>query len=53
MLLNSAGKTGQKPRLALDTKASISALGEGADGELYMVDYGSSNTLYRITGTAR
>ncbi len=53
MLLNSAGKTGQKPKLALDTKANISAFGEGADGELYMVDYGSGNTLYRITGVAR
>jgi pimeloyl-ACP methyl ester carboxylesterase/glucose/arabinose dehydrogenase len=53
MLLNSAGKTGQKPRLALDTKANISAFGEGADGELYMVDYGPTNTLYRVTGTAR
>ena len=53
MLLDSAGKPGRKPKVALDTKANISALGEGADGELYVVDYGAGNTLYRITGTRR
>ncbi len=53
MLLDSAGKAGQKPRTALDTKANISAFGEGSDGELYMVDYGPGNTLYRVTGSVR
>ena len=53
MLLNSAGKSGQKPKVALDTKSNISAFGEGADGELYMVDYGPGNTLYRVTGKRR
>ncbi len=53
MLLDSAGKPGRKPKVALDTKANISALGEGADGELYVVDYGAGDTLYRITGTRR
>ncbi|MFN8518314.1 MAG: PQQ-dependent sugar dehydrogenase [Chloroflexota bacterium] len=50
-LLDSAGKRGQKPKLALDTKYQISALGEDAAGELYIADYGPGNTIYRITGT--
>ncbi len=53
MLLNSAGRPDQRPKVALDTKAQISAFGEGSDGELYVVDYGASNTLYRITGSPR
>jgi glucose/arabinose dehydrogenase len=53
MLLDSAGRSGQKPKVALDTKTNISAFGEGADGELYMVDYGPGNSLYRVTGKRR
>jgi glucose/arabinose dehydrogenase/pimeloyl-ACP methyl ester carboxylesterase len=53
LLLDSAGKPGKKPRVALDTKANFSALGEGADGEIYVVDYGPGNTLYRVTGAPR
>jgi hypothetical protein len=49
-LLDSAGTRGQKPKLALDTDAQFSALGEDVDGELYIADYGPGNTLYRITG---
>ncbi len=49
-LLDSAGKRGQKPRLALDTPYQFSALGEDADGELYIADYGPGNTIYRIIG---
>jgi glucose/arabinose dehydrogenase len=49
-LLDSAGKRGQKPKLALQTKYQFSALGEDADGELYVADYGPGNTIYRITG---
>jgi glucose/arabinose dehydrogenase len=49
-LLDSAGKRGQRPRLALDTDYQFSALGEDADGELYISDYGPGNTIYRITG---
>lgn len=49
-LLDSGGKRGQKPRVALDTKYQFSALGEDADGELYIADYGPGNTIYRITG---
>jgi glucose/arabinose dehydrogenase len=50
-LLDSAGKRGQKPRLALQTKYQFSALGEDAAGELYIADYGPGNTIYRITGS--
>jgi glucose/arabinose dehydrogenase/pimeloyl-ACP methyl ester carboxylesterase len=53
MLLDSAGKSGQKPREALDTDSQISAFGESADGELYLVDYGAGNSLYRVTGKRR
>lgn len=49
-LLDSAGKRGQKPRLALDTSYQFSALGEDVDGELYIADYGPGNTIHRITG---
>lgn len=49
-LLDSAGKRGQRPRLALDTPYQISALGEDVDGELYIADYGPGNTIYRIMG---
>ena len=49
-LLDSAGKRGQRPRLALDTDHQFSALGEDANGELYIADYGPGNTIYRITG---
>ena len=49
-LLDSAGKRGQRPKLALDTDSQFSALGEDADGELYIADYGPGNTIYRITG---
>ncbi|MBX3030562.1 MAG: PQQ-dependent sugar dehydrogenase [Chloroflexi bacterium] len=52
-LLDSAGKRGQRPRVALDTDMQISAFGEGADGELYVADYGRGNTVYRITGKRR
>ena len=50
MLLNSAGKRARDPRSPWTRSSSISAFGEDADGELYMVDYGPGNTLYRITG---
>jgi hypothetical protein len=33
----------------LDVAFSISSLGEGPDGELYVVSYGSSGTLYKIS----
>jgi glucose/arabinose dehydrogenase len=49
-LLDSAGRRGQRPKLALDTEYQFSALGEDADGELYIADYGPGNTIYRITG---
>jgi glucose/arabinose dehydrogenase len=49
-LLDSAGKRGTKPKVALDTDYQISALGEDAAGELYIADYGPGNTIYRITG---
>lgn len=49
-LLDSAGKRGQRPKLALDTSYQFSALGEDVDGELYVADYGPGNTIYRITG---
>lgn len=49
-LLDSAGKRGQKPRLALDTPYQFSALGEDVDGELYIADYGPGNTIHRIIG---
>jgi glucose/arabinose dehydrogenase len=49
-LLDSAGRRGQRPKVALDTEYQVSALGEDADGELYIADYGPGNTIYRITG---
>lgn len=52
-LLDSAGKRGQKPKVGLDTNMQISAFGEGADGELYVADYGAGNTIYRVTGKRR
>lgn len=33
----------------LDARFSISSFGEGPDGELYLVSYGSSGTFYRIS----
>ena len=52
-LLDSAAKRGTRPELALDTGYLFSALGEGADGELYVADYGPGNTIYRVTGKRR
>ncbi len=52
-LLDSAGKRGQKPRVALDTRYQFSAFGEDSEGELYVADYGRGNTIYRVTGKRR
>jgi hypothetical protein len=35
----------------LDTGASISSFGEGADGELYLADYGQG-AIYRLEAAA-
>ena len=34
----------------LETGVSISSFGEGPDGELYVIGYSSSGTLYKVTG---
>lgn len=43
------GKAGEAAKLELDSDFKISTFGEGADGELYVVDYGGG-TLYRLVG---
>jgi glucose/arabinose dehydrogenase len=49
-LLDSGGRNHQRIRLGMDTDFKISAMGEDAAGELYVVDYGKGNTIYRIEG---
>jgi glucose/arabinose dehydrogenase len=39
---------GTVPIEIADTEFNIAAFGEGADGELYLIDYGSSSTIHQI-----
>lgn len=51
--VNAAGPARQRAELLLDTEYAISAVGAGADGELYVVDYLKNGNLYRIVGKPR
>jgi glucose/arabinose dehydrogenase len=53
--LDSAGPRRQPVEVALDTDLAISAMGEDADGELYVLDYtlDKATAIYRIDGRPR
>lgn len=43
------GERAAAPRVLLETGATVSSFGEGADAELYLADH-ASGTIYRIVG---
>jgi glucose/arabinose dehydrogenase len=49
-LLDSGGPNHQRIRFGMDANFPISAIGEGADGEIYIADYRDGASLYRLVG---